>query len=338
MITGRIQLGRSHWLCISSKFLPVLGGWCHLNHSTFSFWHVPQFVHYLWVFFNPLWNGHDKWIEKECTLIRMCEVINSGTYTVWVATIDKLLVKRIAIMIIMCLRNHCQILNKESERLIRYKLYGITYEILVFVPCEAPHFQHPASCQGVVPQMPGGGKPVEMPCVNPWLCRVTVIRMQVCLVPGVPRLLQNSAIGEINCCWPMLTSWFSMVCHLQLSHVCIKAFHPAVRVLNGFHSVGGHLQASDWNCICSTRIFWIGSAHNDMTNIGKFSDLPTVLFFNKSADLYSGPSCSRHPPIFATKQGVPVASAALPTGKFLSAKDNKSPGFVIFVVWCCMAH
>lgn len=58
----------------------------------------------------------------------------------------------------------------------------------------------PGSCQGVVPQMPGGGKPVEMPCVNPLLCRVTVIRMQVCLVPGVPRLLQNSTIGEINCC------------------------------------------------------------------------------------------------------------------------------------------
>lgn len=195
----------------------------------------------------------------------------------------------------------------------------------------------PGSCQGVVPQMPGGGKPVEMPCVNPLLCRVTVIRMQVCLVPGVPRLLQNSTIGEINCCWPMLTSWFSMVCHLQLSHVCIKAFHPAVRVLNGFHSVGGHLQVSDWNCICLTRIFWIGSAHNNMIDIGKL--LMYLLFFNKvCGPIFWSIMLLTPPPIFATKQGVPVASAALPTGKFLSAKDNKSPGFVIFVVWCCMVH
>lgn len=212
MITGRIQLGRSHWLCISSKFLPVLGGWCHLNHSTFSFWHVPQFVHYLWVFFNPLWNGHDKWIEKECTLIRMCEVINSRTYTVWVATIDKLLVKRIAIMIFMCLRNHYQILNKESERLIRYKLYGITYEILVFVPCEAPHFQHPALvrvwCHRCL---------VE---VSLWRCPVSIhysveslwfgCRCAWCQeCQGCCRIVRLVRSIVVDLCWPLGFPWFA---------------------------------------------------------------------------------------------------------------------------------
>ena len=155
---------------------------------------------------------------------------------------------------------------------------------------------------------------------------------------GCCRIVRLVRSIVVDLCWPLDFSWFATSNFLMCaSRRFMRPFGYSMDFTVWEDDTCRSPTGIAFVSQCLTRIFWIRSAHNNiMMNIGQF--LMYLLFFNKSADLYSGPSCAKHPPVFATKQGVPVASAALPTGKFLSARDNKSPGFVMFVVWCCMVH
>ncbi len=162
----------------------------------------------------------------------MCEVINSGTYTVWVATIDKLLAKCIAIMIIMCLRNIKFWTQKDPKGF--FEFYVITYKIHMALY----HVKLPTSTR----LLSGCG------ATDAWwrfACRDALWSMAIhdCVgslwfvYAGVPGARSaKAAASEYYHWWDQLLTYsrFSLVCHLQLSHVCIKAFHAAVRALNGF--------------------------------------------------------------------------------------------------------